>query len=171
MAVLALIGCSKNSFKIGEDQWPIVSSGSVSEKAFKEAIVGYGWKSGIVYEMEGGKVTDRNFFEDRDGGGPVHYYFGENERTAFMSADWYPADGYYIRPYEYRGKESAVYVNGAKSMLIARLDNNSFDAIVMMGVNSYGVASFGFITYHRMSEEELSAMRKKYSSDLDKLRR
>lgn len=170
LSVTALGGCTKENevYAVGEDQWPTVKAGAVSEKAFRDAVVGFGWKSGVTYTMKGGKVTKEVYGQGLKGYSSYYgYFFDENKRVAFLSPDWYPCNGFYKRSYEYRPDGCAVFISGYKEMVIARVGSNSFDAIELMGVSSDGEKHFGFTTYYRMSSEELSAARSKYDTDLD----
>ena len=163
-AAILIAGCTK--FEIDDDQWPVVKSGKISAQEFRENIIGHGWNSGLTYRIVNGRVT-KEVLDELAGFRSGDYYFDENTVTTFISPDHIPVSGYYVRTFKYNESDCSIYINGYKSMTIVNLTKNKFEAIRHTGTKSDGTKSFGYVTYTRMSEEEIADTRKNYSTDLD----
>lgn len=178
--LLGLVVCSScgdddefPTFKFDGDgtcYYPSVST--ISKESFEKTVVGYGWKHVSTHEItENGECLKEEYYEGLDGAGPSYYYF---ETTAslktYMYVDAYPVNGFRTSAYEYMDANRVVVNNRHVILQILSIDKDLLKAVEYLGVRADGIKVYGYVTYQRMTEQELKECQKSYPVDLSNLR-
>lgn len=178
--LLGLVVCSSCgdddellSFKFDGDgtcYYPSVSA--ISKESFEKTVVGYGWKHVSTHEIaENGECLKEEYYAGLDGAGPSYYYF---ETTASLKTytyvDAYPVNGFRTSAYEYMDANRVVVNNRNVILQILSVDKDLLKAVEYLGVRADGMKVYGYVTYQRMTEQELKECQKSYPVDLSNLR-
>ena len=176
--LLGLIVCSScgdddefPTFKFDGDgtcYYPSVSA--ISKESFGETVVGYGWKHISTYEIdENGECLRKEYYTDLDGGGPHHYYFeSATSLKNYMYA--YPANGFMTSAFEYMDANRVVGNNQHTILQIVSVDKDLLKVVEYLAVRADGTKVYGYVTYKRMTEQELKECQKSYPVDFLNLR-
>lgn len=177
--LLGLIVCSScgdddefPTFKFDEDgtcYYPSVSA--ISKESFGETVVGYGWKHVSTYEVgENGECLKNEYYTDLDGVGPHHRYFeSATSLKTYVYVDAYPASGFRTSIYEYMDANRVVASNQHTTMQIISVDKDVLKVLEYLAVRAGGTKVYGYVTYKRMTEQELKECQKAYPVDLANL--
>lgn len=174
--LLALVVCSScgdddefPTFKFDGDgtcYYPSVSA--ISKESFGEAVVGCGWKHVSTYEIgENGECLKQEYYADLVGAGPHHHYFeSPTSLKTYMYVDAYPVKGFSTSAYEYMDANRVVANNQHAILQIISVDKDILKAVEYLGVHADGKKVYGYVTYKRMTEQELKDCQKSYPVDL-----
>ncbi|WP_300701932.1 hypothetical protein [Bacteroides sp.] len=178
--LLGLVICSScgdddefPTFKFDGDgtcYYPSVSA--ISKESFGETVVGYGWKHVSTYEIEeNGECLKKEYYTDLEGAGP-HYYYFESATTlkTYMHMDAYPANGFRTSAFEYMDANRVVGNNQHTILQIVSVDKDLLKVVEYLAVRAGGTKVYGYVTYKRMTEQELKECQKSYPVDLSNLR-
>lgn len=177
--LLGLVVCSScgnddefPTFKFDGDgtcYYPSVSA--ISKKSFGETVVGYGWKHVSTYEIgENGECFKQEYYADLIGAGPCYYYFeSETSLKTYLYVDAYPANAFMTSAYEYMDANRVVANNQYAILQIVSVDKDILKAVEYLGVHGDGTKVYGYVTYKRMTEQELKECQKNYHVDLSNL--
>lgn len=178
--LLGLVVCSScgddneyPAFKFGEDgicYYPSVSA--ISQESFEETVVGYGWKHVSTHEIrENGECLKEEYYAGLDGAGPSYYYFeSAASLKTFMHVDAYPVNGFRTSAYKYIDANRVVVNNQHMIWQILSVDKDLLKAVEYLGVRADGIKVYGYVTYKRMTEQELAECRESYPVDLSNLK-
>lgn len=178
--LLGLVVCSScndddvfPTFKFDGDgtcYYPSVSA--ISKESFGETVVGYGWKHICTYEIEEtGECLKKEYYADLDGGGPHHYYFeSATSLKTYMYMDAYPVNGFMTSAFEYMDANRVVGNNQRAILQIVSVDKDLLKVVEYLAVRADGTKVYGYVTYKRMTEQELKECQKSYPVDLSNLR-
>lgn len=149
----------------------IPDAANISTEEFKSSVVGYGWKHVITHEIgSDGKCSTKDYYEDLIGGGPSQYYFESSESLKeYMYVDAFPAHGYFTYAYEYENG-NRVSNNGNLVMRIVSLKGDIMKVIDYLGIRADGVNIYGYSTYKRMSNKELTEVQNAFPTDLSNIK-
>ena len=125
LAVVAMVACEDNlegkSGEATEFDFAFNSEGEcysqnlngIDANTFVNELQNSGWKQLELYKiMDNGNVEFANYWDDRDGGGPCHFYIDGTVLTQYISTTAYPPGedmGY--RNYDYTFEDSAIRIN------------------------------------------------------------
>lgn len=178
--LLGLVVCSSCGddneypvFKFGEDgtcYYPSVSA--ISQESFEETVVGYGWKHVSTHEIkENGECLKEEYYAGLDGAGPSYYYFeSAASLKTFMHVDAYPVNGFRTSAYKYINANRVVVNNQHMIWQILSVDKDLLKVVEYLGVCADGIKVYGYVTYKRMTEQELAECRESYPVDLSNLK-
>lgn len=178
--LLVLLVCSScgdddefPTFKFNEDgicYFPSVSI--ISKASFEETVVGYGWKHVSTHEIgENGECLKKEYYADLDGAAPSSYYFETAASLkTYMYVDAYPANGFRTSAYEYMDANRVVVNNQHAILQILSVDKDVLKAVEYLAVRADGKKVYGYVTYKRVTEQELKECQKAYPVDLSNLR-
>lgn len=178
--LLGLVVCSScgddneyPAFKFGEDgicYYPSVSA--ISQESFEETVVGYGWKHVSTHEIkENGECLKEEYYAGLDGAGPSYYYFeSAASLKTFMHVDAYPVNGFRTSAYKYIDANRVVVNNQHMIWQILSVDKDLLKAVEYLGVRADRIKVYGYVTYKRMTEQELAECRESYPVDLSNLK-
>ena len=177
--LLALVVCSScgdddefPTFKFdGDGTCYYPSVGAISKESFEKTVVGYGWKHVSTHEIaENGECLKEEYYAGLDGASPSYYYF---ETTAslktYMYVNAYPVNGFRTSAYEYMDANRVVVNNRHVILQILSVDKDLLKALEYLGVRADGIKVYGYVTYKRMTEQELQECQKSYPVDLSNL--
>lgn len=177
--LLGLIVCSScgdddefPTFKFDEDgmcYYPSVSA--ISKESFGETVVGYGWKHVSTYEVgENGECLKQEYYAGLNGVGPHHRYFeSPSSLKTYMYVDAYPVNGFRTSAYEYMDANRVVADNQHVILQIISVDKDVLKVLEYLAVRADGTNVYGYVTYKRMTEQELKECQKAYPVDLANL--
>lgn len=146
---------------------------TISPERFRQAVVGFGWKHVSTYEITSdGHCLTKEYYQDIVGAGPTQYYFEDDQQLkAYFYIDAIPASGYYTYTYQYLdGNRIMKGNNDLPELQILSIDGDRMTAIRHMGIHSDGTDFYGYVTYHKMTDEELQACQKDYPTDFANVR-
>lgn len=178
--LLGLVVCSSCGddneypvFKFGEDgtcYYPSVSA--ISQESFEETVVGYCWKHVSTHEIrENGECLKEEYYAGLDGAGPSYYYFeSAASLKTFMHVDAYPVNGFRTSAYKYIDANRVVVNNQHMIWQILSVDKDLLKTVEYLGVREDGIKVYGYVTYKRMTEQELAECRESYPVDLSNLK-
>lgn len=154
----------------GECYYPSVAA--ISAERFEEAVVGYGWKHVSTYEIgQDGECMKEEYYADRVGAAPCYYYFeSAASLKTYMYVDAYPVNGFTTSAYEYRDANCVVVGKQHAILQLLSVNGDELKAVEYLGVLGDGTKVYGYVTYKRMTEQELAECRKNYPVDLSDLR-
>lgn len=143
---------------------------TVSEQSFHSVVDGYGWKWNSTNEiLEDGSLSRTGYYDNLIGVAPSYFYFEPESFTRFCYMDYIPGDCFYENSYEYVQSEIWQYNMSGKSRLMKVL---SVDRSIIVCIEYLGVRATknglrdvsGLSVYSRMTDEELSSVRNRYST-------
>lgn len=177
--LLGLVVCSSCG---NDDEFPIFkfdgdgtcyypSVSAISKESFGQTVVGYGWKHVSTYEIgENGECLKKEYYADLDGVGPHHQYFeSATSLKTYMYVDAYPVNGFRTSAYEYMDANRVVVNNQHAILQIISVDKDVLKALEYLAVRAGGTKVYGYVTYKRMTEQELKECQKAYPVDLANL--
>ena len=145
---------------------------AADQESFEETVVGYGWKHVSTHEIkENGECLKEEYYAGLDGAGPSYYYFeSAASLKTFMHVDAYPVNGFRTSAYKYIDANRVVVNNQHMIWQILSVDKDLLKAVEYLGVRADGIKVYGYVTYKRMTEQELAECRESYPVDLSNLK-
>lgn len=176
LCVVSFASCDKEDIYLtfsfdANGECYIPDAANISTEEFESSVVGYGWKHVITHEIgSDGKCSTKDYYEDLIGGGPSQYYFESSESLKeYMYVDAFPAHGYFTYAYEYENG-NRVSNNGNLVMRIVSLKGDIMKVIDYLGIRADGVNIYGYSTYKRMSNKELTEVQNAFPTDLSNIK-
>ena len=168
-----------------DDEGCCVLKGSkpIAAEEIQSKVEGYGWECIATYEvLANGKLSQEEYWKDRDGGGPTHFWFETSEQAfRYFFSDALPAFCFRRVSWSYDADNGFILLGDNKLttenryMQILKLDESDSKTL-MYAMQKSGVRSgggngyksvYGMYVYERMTETDLEMMRKSYTYDLD----
>lgn len=176
--LLGLVICSS----CGDDEFPTFkfdgdgtcyypSVSAISKESFGETVVGYGWEHVSTYEIEeNGECLKKEYYTDLDGVGPHHHYFeSATSLKTYMYVDAYPVNGFRTSAFQYMDANRVVANNQHAILQIISVNKDLLKVLEYLAVRADGKKVYGYVTYKRMTEQELKDCQKHYPVDLSNL--
>ncbi len=150
----------------------------LSQKDFNLQVVGSGWKHLSTFEIgTNGNPTGKEYYEEQVGVGPTDYYFeSATSLKGYFYADAIPARGYRIYSYAYDEENNTLVAADPDRQpglrQIVHLKGDQMKVLVYLGQRSTGGGTmryvYGYSTYQRMTEKELTACQENHRINFDK---
>ena len=155
----------------------------IAAEEIQSKVEGYGWECIATYEvLANGKLSQEEYWKDRDGGGPTHFWFETSEQAfSYFFSDALPASCFRRMSWSYDADKGFILFGSNelttedRYMQILKLDESDGKTL-MYAMRKSGVRSGGgngyksvycMFIYERMSETDLEMMRKSYTYDWD----
>lgn len=149
----------------------------LSQKNFNQQVVGSGWKHLSTYEINtNGNPIGQEYYEELLGS-PTDYYFeSATSLKGYFYADAIPARGYRIYSYAYDEENNTLVAADPDRQpglrQIVHLKGDQMKVLVYLGQRSTGGGTmryvYGYSTYQRMTEKELTACQENHRINFDK---
>lgn len=179
--LLGLLGCSACSDDDGpaflfdnQGECYAASVNALSKEDFARQVVGFGWKHVSTYEINtGGNPSGKEYYTGLVGVTPSTYYFESNHALKeYLYVDALPARGFRTRTYAFEeGSNKILSETQIAPRQIVSLKGDVMKLIVYIGLQSTGGGTYrhiyGYATYHRMTDKELTACQEQYTIDFD----
>lgn len=155
----------------------------IAAEEIQSKVKGYGWESIATYEVqENGKLSKEEFWKDRFGGSPTHFWFETSQQAfSYFYSDALPAFCFSRVSWTYDMDKGFILFGSNKQttdsryMQILKLDESNGKTL-MYTIQKLGATSdgsngyksiYGMIVYKRMTETDLEMMKKSYTYDTD----